>query len=124
MTAEEHEGSESSQLAQKVGVKCVQEVHIPITCLTAFLLNSWLALNIILTLYNKWLFAEAGFPYPLLVTTSHSAVGIILGSVACFLKNVSFCCFCSFLCLQVGFWSLKLHTKPHSQQSRRHGYNS
>ena len=58
----------------------VQEVHIPFNLMTAFLLNSWLALNIVLTLYNKWLFVEAGFPYPLLVTTSHSAVGIVLGS--------------------------------------------
>eukprot|EP00299_Pterocystis_sp_00344_P013953 c6894_g1_i2.p1 GENE.c6894_g1_i2~~c6894_g1_i2.p1 ORF type:complete len:261 (+),score=28.16 c6894_g1_i2:49-831(+) len=65
----------------------VEEVHIPFTCMTLFLLNSWLTLNIALTLYNKWLFVEAGFPYPLLVTLSHTAVGILLGSVTFFVSN-------------------------------------
>eukprot|EP00301_Raphidiophrys_heterophryoidea_P022831 c6892_g1_i1.p1 GENE.c6892_g1_i1~~c6892_g1_i1.p1 ORF type:complete len:371 (-),score=91.29 c6892_g1_i1:313-1425(-) len=65
----------------------VKEVHIPFTCMTLFLLNSWLTLNIVLTLYNKWLFVEAGFPYPLLVTWTHSAVGILLGTATFFTEN-------------------------------------
>ena len=76
------------------------------TPVTFGLIVLWLSLNCSLTLFNKWLFANANFQLPILITLSHMSVGVICGSFGVFtrastakrawksllLLSVFFCC--------------------------------